>query len=201
MGSQNQLGYHHLPKQFDPGINQNFTSSLPINHKPMEPFLMVDESIKTNKLIDFTYQITDQSGEIVERVDLPLNYVHGANSGMLATLENALYGKKAGNSISITVQPEEAFGEWDAALTYTDVLENVPPDFHNIGAEVEMKNDIGETRIFRVSEIAGNTLTFDGNHPLAGKTLVFTINVLGIRDATPEEIRAGRGAETPSMLH
>ncbi|MDH5765133.1 MAG: peptidylprolyl isomerase, partial [Gammaproteobacteria bacterium] len=93
--------------------------------------------------------------------------------------------------------PAEGFGEHDPEMTFTDDIENVPPQFRQLGIQVEMANDAGETKTFVVTKIDNDKLTLDGNHPLAGKTARFTVNVLEIRDATAEEIR--KGADNPNV--
>jgi len=151
-----------------------------------------ENTISRNKAVQFTYSISDDEGNIVEQVDLPVNYVHGASSiGLIERVERALEGCAAGDTIVVEVPPAEGFGEFDPDLTFTDQLENVPPQFREVGAQVEMANDAGETKQFVVSKIADGKLTLDGNHPLAGKTAKFSVKILEVRDATPDEIRDG----------
>lgn len=153
---------------------------------------MSSDRISKNKAVQFTYSISDDAGNIVEQVDLPVNYVHGASQmGLIERVERALEGCKAGDSITVEVPPSEGFGEYDPDLTFTDDLDNVPPQFRQVGAQVEMANDAGETKTFIVSKIENGKLTVDGNHPLAGKTAKFTVTVLDVRDATAEEIQHG----------
>jgi len=87
--------------------------------------------------------------------------------------------------------PEKALGYHDTAMTFTDDIANVPPEFRRVGAEVEMQNDRGETRSFFVSKIEADKLTVDGNHPFAGKTLTYAVTVADIRDASEEEKQKG----------
>jgi FKBP-type peptidyl-prolyl cis-trans isomerase SlyD len=101
----------------------------------------------------------------------------------------------------VELTPEEGFGMHDPDLTYTDDLENVPPECRRLGAEVEMMNDQGDTRKFTVTRIENGKLTVDGNHPMAGKTIVFHIRVTGIRDATEEEIANGVEPMLMPVLH
>ncbi|MDQ1363118.1 MAG: FKBP-type peptidyl-prolyl cis-trans isomerase SlyD [Pseudomonadota bacterium] len=153
---------------------------------------MSDQRIRRNKVVQFTYSIADDQGNIVEQVDLPVNYVHGASSiGLIESVESALEGSRVGDKIEVSVPPADGFGEHDPDLTFTDDLDNVPPQFRQIGAQVEMANAEGETKTFIVTRIENGKLTVDGNHPLAGKTARFTINILSIRDATADEIRNG----------
>jgi len=153
---------------------------------------MSDQRIRRNKVVQFTYSISDDQGNVIEQVDLPVNYVHGAsNMGLIERVERAMEGARAGDTIEVEVPPDEGFGEHDPELTFTDSLDNVPPQFHQVGMQVEMMNDSGETKTFVVTKIENGQLTVDGNHPLAGKTARFRVSVLSIRDATADEIRNG----------
>lgn len=162
---------------------------------------MPAQKISRNKAVQFTYTIRDDKGNVVEQVDLPVNYVHGAgNMGLIDQLERAMEGRTMGDSVEVEIPPAEGFGEYDPDLTFTDDLENVPPQFRQIGAQVEMANSEGDTKTFIVSKIEGDKLTVDGNHPLAGKVATFTVKVLEVRDATAEEIRNGI-ANTDTLMH
>jgi FKBP-type peptidyl-prolyl cis-trans isomerase SlyD len=161
---------------------------------------MSEQQIQKHKLVQFTYYITDETGSVLEQIDIPVSYVHGAHSGIHEKIERALVGCQEGDSVSVRLTPEEGFGPHRAELTYTDEIENVPLQFRRLGAEVEMQNDRGQVKTFIVSKIENGKLTVDGNHPLAGKHLVFNINVKTIRDATTEEIKAGR-ATGETLLH
>ncbi len=153
---------------------------------------MSDQRVRKNKVVQFTYSIADEDGNIVEQVDLPVNYVHGATQmGLIERVERALEGCRVGETIEVTVPPEEGFGKHDPNLTFSDDIDNVPPQFRRVGAEVEMMNDAGESKSFVVTKIENGKLTVDGNHPLAGKKAKFTVNVLAIRDATPDELKNG----------
>lgn len=157
------------------------------------------DQIKNDKFVSLTYTITDENNEILERIDLPINFIHGRDSQIIEKIEQALTGCSVGDEISVTLSPAEAFGEHQTELTFTDDLENVPPQFHNIGAEVEFQNDHGEVRVFRVSKIENGKLTVDGNHPFAGKTITYNITVQTVRDATAEELASG--AQNAPRLH
>ncbi len=147
---------------------------------------MSEQQIQKHKLVQFTYYISDEAGSVLEQIDIPVSYVHGADSGIHEKIERALIGCQEGENISVNLSPEEGFGPHRAELTYTDDIENVPPQFRRLGAEVEMHNDRGEAKTFIVSKIENGKLTVDGNHPLAGKHLVFNIHIKTIRDATAE---------------
>jgi FKBP-type peptidyl-prolyl cis-trans isomerase SlyD len=143
--------------------------------------------ISKHKVVAITYSIIDQSGAILEQSDIPVYYVHGGPNDMFPDIEAALDGCTLGDSVEVVLPPEKAFGYHDPAMTFTDDIANVPPEFRRVGAEVEMQNDRGETRSFFVSKIEGDKLTVDGNHPFAGKTLTYAVSVADIRDASEEE--------------
>jgi FKBP-type peptidyl-prolyl cis-trans isomerase SlyD len=163
---------------------------------------MSDSIVAKNKAIYITYSILDQKGQVVEHSDVPIGYVHGADSGIFEQVEAALEGAKPGDKFEVMLSPDEGFGAHDPALTFTDEIENVPPEYHYLGAEVEFENAQGEAMKFRVTKIENGKLTIDANHPFAGQTVKFAVTVVAVRDATPEEIANGRPDEGgPPTLH
>jgi len=159
---------------------------------------MAEQRITRNKHVQFTYSITDEDGNVVEQVDLPVNYIHGAtHMGLIERVERALEGHTTGETVIVEVPPEEGFGDYDPSLTFTDDINNVPPQYRQVGAQVEMVNDEGESKTFIVSHVDEKSLTVDGNHPLAGKTARFSVKILEVRDATVEELR--EGAANPNV--
>jgi FKBP-type peptidyl-prolyl cis-trans isomerase SlyD len=152
---------------------------------------MSAENIKIKSYVELTYAILDEQGEIRERVDIPIKYIHGTNSGLFPKIEAALGGHTSGETIEVVLTQEEGFGPSDPNLMFIDDINNVPPQFRKIGAEVEMQNSSGEMKQFVVSKIENGKLTVDGNHPLAGKTIKFIVTIGLVRDATQEELQHG----------
>jgi FKBP-type peptidyl-prolyl cis-trans isomerase SlyD len=152
---------------------------------------MSEPVVSMHKVVAITYTIVEYSGIILEQSDIPVYYVHGGPNDMFPDIEAALDGCTLGDSVEVVLPPEKAFGYHDPAMTFTDDIDNVPPEFRRVGAEVEMQNDRGETRSFFVSKIEADKLTVDGNHPYAGKTLTYAVTVADIRDATEEEKKKG----------
>jgi FKBP-type peptidyl-prolyl cis-trans isomerase SlyD len=148
--------------------------------------------IESNKVVSLTYSILDDKGEILEQSDLPISYIHGGHSDLFKKIERALTGKTIGDEVSITLSPEEGFGQHNPDLTFSDDLENVPEELRYVGAELEAQNASGEVMKFVVSEIGDNQMTVDGNHPFAGKTVTFKVKVAEVRDATTEELSSGQ---------
>ena len=149
-------------------------------------------TVTHNKLVYITYSILDERGMVVEQYDIPVGYVQGANSGILPAIESAVAGRQVGERIEITLTPEEGYGVRDESLVFTDQLDNVPPQFRRVGAQVAFENEAGETKIFYVTAINDDQLTLDGNPSLAGQSVKCLVNVIDIREATPEEIHNGR---------
>lgn len=163
---------------------------------------MSQDRIARNKVVFFNYLIKDEQGRTLERNDLPIGYVHGCGSHLIAKVERALEGHAPGDLVTVPVSPAEGFGERDPDLTYTDDLANVPPALRMIGAEAEMRNERGEVRHFQVTRIHDGKLTLDGNHPFAGRHIVYQVSVTEVRDANRREIANGcPDAESAPRLH
>lgn len=150
---------------------------------------MSEQRVTLNKFVTLTYRIVDTDGTVLEQNDIPVSYIHGGHSELFEKIERALEGKAAGDSVSVTLEPHEGFGEHDPNLTFTDDLENVPHEFRYLGAQVEMQNEVGDVRTFIVTRIEDGQLTVDCNHPFAGKTVRFEVDIQSVRDASPEELR------------
>ena len=162
---------------------------------------MTDQFVGDGKVVSFTYTIVDEVGDVIEQSELPISYVHGGEHDLFEKVEEQLEGSMVGDIVEVSLTPEEGFGPHDPNLTYTDNLDNVPPEFHRLGAEVEMVNDAGDSKTFVVTHIEDGKLTVDGNHPMAGKVITFNISVTSIRDATDEEMANGVEPVAMPVLH
>ena len=150
------------------------------------------ERIRDGKFVELTYKVTDKkSGHVLTRVEFPLGYVHGHNEILAPSVHMALAGKSAGDVIEVTIDGNEIFGPRDESLVVTDRIENVPEEYRQIGTSILMESDTGQTRSFLVTRMDDETLTVDGNNPLCGREVVFTLEIMTVRDATEEETRAG----------
>jgi FKBP-type peptidyl-prolyl cis-trans isomerase SlyD len=162
---------------------------------------MNDQFVGRHKVVSFIYSIQDEAGDVLEQSDIPVSYVHGGRHDLFEKVAAAMEGCVVGDVVQVSLTPEEGFGAHEESLTYTDDIENVPPEFRHIGAEVEMMNDRGEARKFIVTRIENGKLTVDGNHPMAGKIITFNIKVIDVRDASAEEIRNGVPPMAMPVLH
>lgn len=148
--------------------------------------------IQDGKFVELTYKVTDKkSGHVLTRVEFPLGYIHGHNEILAPSVHKELEGKSAGDVIEVTIDGNKIFGARDESLIFTDHIENVPEEYRQIGTSILMENDQGQTRSFIVTRMDGETLTVDGNNPLCGREVVFTLEILTVRDATDEEVKAG----------
>jgi FKBP-type peptidyl-prolyl cis-trans isomerase SlyD len=165
----------------------------------------MSEAIREGKFVELTYKVTDRkSGHVLTRVEFPLGYVHGHNEILAPSVHMALEGRSAGDVIEVPIDGNRIFGPRDESLVFTDHIENVPDEYRHVGMSILMESDRGQTRSFLVTRIDDERLTVDGNNPLCGREVVFTLEVLTVRDATDEEMRTGQvveaGADVPPSL-
>ena len=164
------------------------------------------EAIQDGKFVELVYQVIDRkSGHVLTGVEFPLGYVHGHNEILAPSVHKELEGRCTGDVIEVPIDGKRIFGPRDESLVFTDRLENVPEEYRQIGTSILMENDKGQTRSFIVTRMDGESLTVDGNNPLCGREVVFRLEILAVRDATDQEMKAGGaiGAEPnidPSLL-
>ena len=152
----------------------------------------MSETIQDGKFVELTYKVTDKkSGHVLTMVEFPLGYVHGHNEILAPFVHMQLEGKAAGDVIEVPIDGNQIFGPRDESLVFTDHVENVPEEYRQVGTSILMENDKGQTRSFIVTRMDDETLTVDGNNPLCGREVVFTLEILAVRDATDEEMKAG----------
>ena len=152
----------------------------------------MSETIRDGKFVELTYKVTDKkSGHVLTMVEFPLGYVHGHNEILAPFVHMQLEGKAAGDVIEVPIDGNQIFGARDESLVFTDHVENVPEEYRQVGTSILMENDKGQTRSFIVTRMDDETLTVDGNNPLCGREVVFTLEILAVRDATDEEMKAG----------
>jgi len=149
-------------------------------------------TISEKCVVSMHYKLTDESGQLLdESRDQPLLYVHGTNS-LIPGLEKQLDGKTIGDQITASVPPEEGYGP-----VMPQLIQNLPKstfqgvDEIKVGMEFEASNENSEKMIVRVEAIEGEEVTINGNHPLAGKTLNFDVNIVDVREASEEELSHG----------
>ena len=121
----------------------------------------------------------------------PLEYLHG-HDNIVPGLEKALAGKKVGDSMQVTVSPEEGYGEYDEEATAHVPREEIPADVPlEPGVEIIMEDDDGDELSAVIVWVGADEVKLDFNHPLAGRELEFEVKVVGLREATAEELEHG----------
>jgi FKBP-type peptidyl-prolyl cis-trans isomerase SlyD len=152
--------------------------------------------IEANKFVELTYRVIDQkTGHVLTTVEFPLGYVHGINEVLAPQVMAELEGKSPGDTISVPIDCTDLYGPRDESLVVTELIENVPEEYREVGMRILMGNEQGRTKSFLVTRIDEKTLTIDGNNPLCGREVVFELKILSVRDATDEEINAGGKAD------
>ncbi len=144
---------------------------------------MSQNVIKNSMFIVLTYEIYENS-EILEQVENPVTLIHGQGKKLLPKIEEALLGKKTGDMVDITVNPNEGFGEYDKSMIIKDKVSNVPEQFRKLDETIAFVNKSGDKKDFKVVAIENDEITLDGNHYLSGKTLTYKIKILDVREST-----------------
>ncbi len=148
--------------------------------------------ITKDSVVSITYQLANTEGEVLEQADEPISYLHGGYDNIFPTVEEQLQGRKVGESLTVILEPEFAFGEYDAELVRVEPKDRFPVPDVAVGMQFEGESDDGEDMLlYTVTEVTDDTIVVDGNHPLAGQTLKFTCTVTEVRPASEEEVSHG----------
>ena len=148
--------------------------------------------IEKDRVVTIDYKLQDSKGAVLDSSEgaEPLVYLHG-NQNIIVGLEKHLAGKQAGDMVDCVVPAAEAYGERDASLVFKVTRSEFGPDAQiEIGMQFEAHSE-GGTQIVTVAGVEGDEVTIDANHPLAGSELHFTVSVVDVREATPEELQHG----------
>ena len=147
--------------------------------------------VAKNSVITLDYHVTDPDGEVVDEGREPLIYLHGGYDDIFPKIEEALQGKKIGESVKVKLQPDEAFGDYDAQMVQIEPRKDFPKELE-VGMQFERVSPEGEEEgLYTVTDITDDRVVIDGNHPLAGTALVFSCTVSEIRKASAEELTHG----------
>lgn len=159
--------------------------------------------IEKNSVVSIRYELVDENGEMVEKVEDPVSYLHGGYDGIFPLVEEALHGKSVGDQCSVTLKPDDAFGEYEHELVEVEARSAFPEDIE-VGMQFEgapEESDDEDFILYTVLEVGDDEVTVDGNHPLAGKTVTFNCTVTGIRAATAEELEHEHVHDEGGHLH
>lgn len=149
--------------------------------------------IKKDMVVSIKYRLTNGSGEILDEADAadPFSYLHG-HQQVIPGMEQGLEGLKTGDKTQLTISPEEGYGPVNEQLKLTLRKDVFPKDF-KVEEGMQFQADLGNGSrgVFNIIEVGDTEVKVDGNHPLAGETLHFDIEVLEVRKATADELEHG----------
>ncbi len=150
-------------------------------------------SVEMNKVITFNFTVKDEEGAVLDSSENkePLSYLSGTNS-ILPKLEETLNGMIIGSIKNVKIAAGEAYGDYKEEAVQTVKKEQFPQEAQLVaGARYVANSPDGGQMPFVIKEVKENDVTVDFNHPLAGKDLEFDVELLDVRDATPEEMQHG----------
>lgn len=146
-------------------------------------------NIFANTVVSITFKLYDAQNALLEETPDPIAYLHGGYSGIFPKIEEALNFRHVGDVVSVTLDPADAFGDYDPELIRLEPVDSLPPDVA-VGGYLVAEED-GQERVWRVTNIAEGKAVLDGNHELAGQRLRFDCTVVDVRPATQDEITHG----------
>ncbi len=148
--------------------------------------------ISNEKVVAIHYTLTNDQGQVLDSSEGrdPLAYIHGAGS-IIPGLERALEGKDVGDTLAVVIPPEEGYGRRNEELVQTIAMSNFEdPSQVKLGVRFQVQTPEA-AYLATVTQIVGDQVTIDMNHPLADETLHFDVNVVEVREATEEELEHG----------
>ena len=148
--------------------------------------------IADNTVATLQFRLTDSEGNEIHTTtdDDPMVYLHGSGE-LIEGLENAMAGKAAGDEFDVVIDPDNGYGDIDENLVRVFHKDDFGDADMRVGMELQGKDPEGNFRLLRVIKVEGDDVTVDMNHPLAGKTLTFSVNITDVRAATEAEIAHG----------
>jgi FKBP-type peptidyl-prolyl cis-trans isomerase SlyD len=149
--------------------------------------------VAKDTVVSLRYELTDADGILLEKVEDPVSYLHGGYDGIFPVVEEALQGRDVGEQCNVTMQPDDAFGEYEHELVRVEPR-GLFPENVAIGMQFEggaEGADDEDYMLYTVVDVTDKDVTVDGNHPLAGKVLSFACTVTGVRPATEDELAHG----------
>jgi FKBP-type peptidyl-prolyl cis-trans isomerase SlyD len=147
--------------------------------------------IAQDTVVSLEVRLADVHGNLIQESAEAVQYLHGGYDGIFPLVEQALQGREPGAKVEVRLEPEDAYGEYDAELVSLAERNQFPPELE-LGMQFEQEDGAeDELLVYTVTDIAGDKVVLDGNHPLAGMALRFACTVVGVREATEGEIERG----------
>ena len=147
--------------------------------------------IAMNTVVSITYELLDSSGNVLESSKEPVSYLHGGYDNIFPRVEEELHGKSIGDTVEITLEPADAFGEYDEELVQMEPVSAFPSKDLKVGMQFEGEDEFGEVILYTITNIDDGKVIVDGNHPWAGERVLFKATIADVRKAGEEEVAHG----------
>lgn len=144
--------------------------------------------IAMNSVVTMTYELKNSKGEVLEASKEPVAYLHGGYDNIFPKVEEVMHEKKVGDVVEVTLEPADAFGDYDEELVQIEPESAFPAQDLKEGMQFEGEDDKGEVIVYTITNIADGKVVVDGNHPWAGERLLFTATITEVRSASEEEV-------------
>ena len=147
--------------------------------------------IAMNTVVSITYELRNSAGKLLEESKDPVTYLHGGYDNIFPKVEEMLHGKSAGDVVEITLEPADAFGDYDEELVQIEPLSAFPTKDIKVGMQFEGEDETGDVVLYTITDIGDGKVVVDGNHPWAGERMLFKCTITNVRIAIKEEVEHG----------
>ena len=154
-----------------------------------------------NSVVKITFELKDSDGNLLESSSESISYLHGGYDNIFPKVEEAMHGKKVGDEVLVSLEPADAFGNYDENLVQIEPASAFPEASLKKGMQFEGDDESGEVIIYTVTDIADGKVIVDGNHPWAGQRVLFSAIVKDIRLANEQEIEQKDVGESDGKKH
>jgi len=157
--------------------------------------------VSRNTVVSLDVELSDIWGNLIQRSEEPVQYLHGGYGNIFPAVEAGLEGKSVNDSMEVRLEPEDAFGDYDETLLRVEPRSRLPETLE-VGMRFQgdaVGDGEDDETIYTVTDIAQDKVVLDGNHPLAGMALKFSCKIVGVRPATPTEVE-NRSADDPESV-
>ena len=145
--------------------------------------------VSMNTVVTIDFELTDSDGKTLEKSKEPISYLHGGFDNIFPKIEEAMHGKAQGDEVEVSLEPKDAFGEYDEDLVNIESADKFPEKNVKVGMQFEGEDESGDLVVFTVTDIADGKVVVDGNHPYAGQRVMFKAKIVEVRSANQEEIQ------------
>lgn len=144
--------------------------------------------IAMNTVVTMTYELLNNEGETLESSAEPVSYLHGGYDNIFPRVEEELHGKSVGDSVEISLEPADAYGDYDEELVQIEPASAFPAEDLKVGMQFEGEDETGDIVLYTITDIEDGKVVVDGNHPWAGERVLFKCTITGVRSASKEEV-------------